>query len=138
MTKAIYLAVLAMLGLSSSAASAQPVPAPGIEIVNEGCGPCPAGALGPVVLRVSHAGPPRNVWLVAVLRFQSNEWSLRSESVTLSAGLSEHVLVGHVALPTNVRGPGTPPIGIYLIEAALLDDMAGVTLARQTIGIPYQ
>lgn len=131
--KTIILA-LALLLVSPFTTVGAPIPAPGIEIISEGCSPCAAGDRAVVVLRVENPGAARGAQLVALLRHPNGEavYPLRGHGDVLPIPPGDSVLM---LADFTVRG-GDP--GAYLVEAALVDPVTGVTLARHTIGVVRQ
>jgi hypothetical protein len=125
----IVFAALLELLLMPLTLAAEPVPAPGIEVVAEGCSPCATGDRATFVLSIVNPGVPRGVAVVGLLRHPNGAvYPLPgSGSVLIPTGPSSIALVDFVV-------PGGTA-GVYLIEAAILDPQSGVTLARDVLGV---
>ena len=117
--------------------AAEPVPAPGVELVASGCSPCATGDRATFVLTIVNpacfpqvGASPRGVQVAALLRHPNGTTlplPVHGQSVLLPAGASSITLADFIV-------PGGEP-GVYLIEAALLDPQTGVTLSRDVLGV---
>jgi hypothetical protein len=125
--KAIII-TLALL-LAAPFVSAEPVPAPGVEIVAAGCSPCSSGDRATFVLEIVNPGPARGVQLVALLRHPAGAvYPLPAAGTVLLPPGPSSIVLADFTLPA-----GTP--GVYLVEAALVDPQTGRDLARDVIGV---
>jgi hypothetical protein len=109
---------------------AEPIPAPGVEIVATGCSPCATGDRAVLVLSIVNPGAARGVQIAALLRHPNGTTlplPVHGQVMLLPAGPSALTLADFTV-------PGGTP-GVYLIEAALLDPQTGVTLARDVLGV---
>jgi hypothetical protein len=127
----LFILALALLLCPPFTLSAEPVPAPGIELSTEGgCSPCTTGDRAVFTLHVVNPGAERGVQIVALLRHPTGAvYPMRHHGkvVLIAAGASALVLADF-----SVPG-GTA--GVFLIEAALVDPASSVTLARDVLGV---
>lgn len=100
---------------------------PSVQVIVTGC-PCRAGNQASIILRYANPGPAEDVALmVGAHLLGGGAVGLIDNVVVIPSGASELIVYS---------GPiPSVPAGTYVLEAALLDPIFGVTLSRHSQGL---
>jgi Regulator of chromosome condensation (RCC1) repeat len=104
---------------------------PLVNVAIRGCSPCRAGEPASIILDFSNPGPRRTFELAVVSHHPDGDTVARlvpdDHEVTLENGES--------TLEIPIIVPNGLPVGFYFLEAALLDNISGLTLSRHSASV---